>query len=168
MTDDVAAHIAALAAADPAQRAAAAEELSRLGPRARSAAVPLVGLSADEDETVREWAVAALEELGAPSADDIEELVALLGEVGDDRADVGYWAATLLGRMRAAAAPAVPALAASLEGDHPISVRQRAAWALGQVGSAAAAALSVLERAAGESDPRLSRLASRAIAQIRG
>ena len=50
---------------DPKQRIVAAEALSRMGPDAAPAAVELVIACADH-ESVRDYAVAALEELGAP------------------------------------------------------------------------------------------------------
>ncbi len=110
---DVPQLLAALTAAEPAERARAAEQLSRLGPHARAAAVPLARACGDQDEEVREWAVAALEELGAPPVADLAVLASLLA---DHSADAGYWAATLLGRLGEDAAPAVPALASALSG----------------------------------------------------
>ena len=80
---------------DPATRCKAAEQLSRLGSDAREAALPLVRACAAEAEEIRQWAAAALEELGPPSASDLDALALLLA---DENADVGYWAATLLGR----------------------------------------------------------------------
>ena len=103
--------IAALTAPGPAVRCQAAEQLSRLGPDARSAAAALVQACGDESEEVREWAVAALEESGPPLASDAETLAGLLVA---DNADVGYWAATLLGRLGPDATPAVPALATAV------------------------------------------------------
>ena len=44
-----------------AERADAAERLSRAGEEAAAAAVPLVQACGDGDERIREWAVAALE-----------------------------------------------------------------------------------------------------------
>ena len=117
MPTDVPKLLAALAAAEPAERARAAEQLASLGPDARAAAVSLARACGDQDEKVREWAVAALEELGAPPVADLAVLASLLG---DQSADVGYWAATLLGRLGEDAAPAVPALASALSGSKDI------------------------------------------------
>ncbi len=64
MPTDVPQLLAASTAAEPAERAGAAGQLSRLGPNVRAAAVPLAQVCGDQDEEVREWAVAALEELG--------------------------------------------------------------------------------------------------------
>jgi len=93
-----------------AHRVRAAEEFSRLGSEAAPAAVALVEACGDESEEVREYVMAALEELGPPGREAIEPLVALLPH---PTADTGYWAATLLGRLERHAAPAVPALVAT-------------------------------------------------------
>lgn len=163
MSADISELVAGLEHSDPAERGKAAEELSRLGAGARGAAVPLVRACGDGSEQVREWAVAALEELGPPSPADADALSSLLG---DKNADVGYWAATLLGRLAGEAAPAVAALAAALSSSPAMAVRQRAAWALGKIGPPAAAALGALNRSAGDENARLARLARRAIEQI--
>ena len=54
-------------------------------------------------------------------------------------------------------------LAACLESDCDPSVAQRAAWALGKIGPAAAAGRAALEKAAAAADPRLARLAREAL-----
>ena len=139
--------------------------MSRLGPDARAAAVPLAWACSDQEGEIRGWAVAALEELRAPPVADLAALASLLA---DQSADVGYWAATLLGRLGEDAAPAVPALASALSGSKHSSVRQRAAWALGKLGLPATGALDALRQAADDDDLRLARLAGRAIEQITG
>lgn len=163
MADGIEAIIAQLASADPGERAAAAERLGQMGPEAAPAAVALVEACRDPHETVREWAVAALEELGPPPEAAVPRLTLL---VGDRVPLAGYWAATLLGRCGEGAAEAVSVLADAVSSGADLSVRQRAAWALGQIGPAAAAARGVLEKAAGDPDPRLSRLARDAMAAI--
>ena len=130
---------------------------------AQPAAIALVRACADPADEVREAAVAALESLGPPPGSAVDELVALLE---DTNPDVGYWAATLLGRLGAEAVGAVEALAATVQIGRELAVRQRAAWALGQIGPGAAAAVSILTGAAAEPDPRLARLARDAIQQI--
>ncbi|MDY0170040.1 MAG: HEAT repeat domain-containing protein [Thermoguttaceae bacterium] len=147
------------------KRSQAAERLSQLGSEAAPAAVALVRASGDDSEEVREYAVAALEEMGPPRIEDIDHLTSLLGE---QKSDLGYWAATLLGRLGNDAVSAVPALASAVVGNHEEAVRQRAAWALGQIGPPAAPALDALKQAAASGDPRLTRLAQRAIEQIAG
>lgn len=157
--------IAALSAHDADVRAQAAEELAHLGSDARPAAVALVLACGDEDEAVRQWAASALEEMGPPEAADVASLISF---VEGRSADVGYWAATLLGRLKSEAAPAVEVLTRALAGSPHPSIRQRAAWALGEIGPSAVAAVPVLQKAATEADPRLSRLAQVAMSQIGG
>jgi HEAT repeat protein len=163
---DVSQATADLKSNDSAVRAAAAEQLAHLEDGAQPAAVALVAATADEDDSVRQWATAALESLGPP---DEKDIAALSGLLADGRLDVAYWAATLLGRLESVAAPAVPQLAAALESHAEVAARERAAWALGQIGPAAAAALPALQRAAASgSGPRLARLATQSIQTIKG
>ncbi len=157
--------IAALESSDVAERCRAAEEISRLGEDARAAAVALTRACGDEAEEVRESAVAALEELGPPP---ISELMSLAALLGDSNADVAYWAVTLLGRLEGEAAPALHALTVALSTSPHLAVRQRAAWALGAIGPAAARARSALNQAATSDDPRLADLARAAIGRIGG
>ncbi|MBN2024090.1 MAG: HEAT repeat domain-containing protein [Pirellulales bacterium] len=154
--------IAALASPDPNERAAAAERLAMLGPEAASAAVVLVRACADTSTEVRKWAAVALSSLGTPR---VAHVIPLAGLLMDDNAWVGYWAATLLGRI--GAAPAVPALAAAVNSG-PIEVRCQAAWALGQIGESARAALRVLLQATASDDVRLVARARDAIERING
>ena len=79
-----------------------------------------------------------------------------------------YWAITLLGRSGKNAAEAVAVLVACVESSADLSVRQRAAWALGKIGPAAGAARGTLKRAAGQGDERLARLANEALEAIGG
>jgi hypothetical protein len=73
-TDDVASLAARLESTNADERAAAAEKLCQTGESAATAAIPLVRACGDADERVREWAVAALEDLGPPPADAIATL----------------------------------------------------------------------------------------------
>ncbi|MBX9787327.1 MAG: HEAT repeat domain-containing protein [Pirellulales bacterium] len=164
MADDITKLIEQLGGADATERAAAAEALARLETSASEAAVPLVRAAADGDEATHDWAVAALEGVGRPPAGSAAELAKLLA---DSRPDVAYWAATLLGRLGANAASAVPALAAALKATSGTSVQERAAWALGKVGPPASAAKTALTKAAAVKDqPRLARLAAEALKNI--
>ncbi|MFM8378600.1 MAG: HEAT repeat domain-containing protein [Planctomycetia bacterium] len=160
---DIAQWIAQLSAADAATRAEAAERLCRAGLDAVPAAVPLVKACGDAHDEARDWAVAALEELGSPPPEAIGELTAL---VASGHPLVAYWATTLLGRSGQAAAAATAALAAALDAGADPAVAERAAWALGKVGPRAASARPALERAASAPNPRLARLAQEALAAI--
>ncbi len=164
MSQDVQSLAASLRSADVATRREAAESLARVGPDAVTVAVPLVEACRDDDEEVRNWVVAALEELPAPGASNAAALEAFIrsGEL-----DVAFWATTLLGRMETAAAATVPTLASAVI-DHPeLVVRERAAWALGKIGKPAAAAIPQLEAAANSQEPRLARFATIALTAIR-
>lgn len=147
------------------ERAAAAKALCHMGEDARAAAVALACACADPAEKVREWSTAALEELGPPEEADVPKIAGLLKE---QNADTAYWAATLLGRLGQDAAAAAASLGEALQQHGETSVRERAAWALGQIGIEARAALPSLEQAAGSGSPRLERLARKAIINIRG
>ncbi|NDC63744.1 MAG: hypothetical protein EBZ59_07135, partial [Planctomycetia bacterium] len=148
---DVAKNIASLGTGTAPERAAAAESLCRAGSDAAPAAVPLVRACGDDDADVREWAVAALEELGPPPRADVATLASLAAA---DNPLVSYWAITLLGRLGTLlgrsgpdASAAVAALSARLEsGGDPAAV-ERAAWALGKIGPAAGRGRGPLERA---------------------
>lgn len=160
---EIEALIGQLQDADPGRRGAAAELLCRHGAAAATAALALARACADEDDQVREWAAAALEDLGPPPAGSIPELGDL---VGSSHPLVAYWAATLLGRSGQNAATATTALAACLASASDPAVAQRAAWALGKIGPAAATGRDALEKAALSADPRLARLAREALQAI--
>jgi HEAT repeat protein len=81
---------------------------------------------------------------------------------------VAYWAITLLGRAGDNAAPAVAALADILCSSAEPPVRERAAWALGKIGPTAQAARPALDEAAASDEPRLRRLAEKALEAIAG
>jgi len=164
-SSDVSQLAGALGDPDPVVRQQAAEQLAQIGPEAQTVVVDLVRACADDSADVCERVVNALEEIGSPAIDDVGRLSPLLGS---ESADVGYWAATLLGRLGAKAAAAVPALAAAVVAPLDDSVRQQAAWALGKIGPSARPALRTLqETAEDDGDSRLARLAKKAIQQIR-
>jgi len=148
---------------DAGVRGKAAERLARHPAEAASAAVALVQAAGDADEVVREWVVAALEEIGPPAVEQRDELAALVGHA---QADVAYWAVTLLGRLGEAAAPTVDRLMKVLEQSTANNVRERIAWALGQIGPQAAAALPTLKQSGSSDNPRLARMATKAIKLI--
>ena len=164
MTDNIAQWIQELFATDVELRMNAARELAMAGSSTRSAAVALTKACADENEEVCEWATAALEELGEPPADSVRSLAGLLT---DPCLDVAYWAATLLGRLKDQAGDGVHSLGIALTEHSEPAVRQRAAWALGQMGASAEPVLPVLQSAAESDDVRLARLAREAIAEIK-
>jgi HEAT repeat protein len=154
-----------LTAAEAAARLDAAERLARAGDAAAAVALPLVTACGDADEGVRDQAVAALEDLGAPPADAIPGLIE---QAANPDPLVAYWAITLLGRSGETAAAAVKALAQQLGAASDSAVRQRAAWALGRIGPAARQASEALRTATTSNDPRLARLAEEALAALSG
>lgn len=162
---DIAALQRRLSAANADERADAAERLCRAGEAASVAAADLVRACGDADDRVREWAAAALEELGSPPTDATKSLTEL---AGSSDPLVAYWAVTLLGRSGASAASAATLLAGLVDGATDMAVRQRAAWALGKIGTGASAVRDALARAAGNSDPRLARLAAEALTLVGG
>jgi len=82
----------------------------------------------DPDPIVREWAVDALSR--RPGREAVAE--ALLGRLRDDRADVRWYAARSLGKVKVATEKVAQALTAAL-GDQDEYVRSYAAWALGRL-----------------------------------
>lgn len=148
---------------DVSLRLAACEKLAQIGPDSRAAAVPLCRLTADSDESVREAAVGALETLETPSPEDAPALAQLLTSSAED---VRYWSATLLGRLGESATEQAPELLAVITGDPAIAVQQKAVWAIDQIGVRTAAAKAALEQAAKSTDPRLARLATKALANF--
>jgi len=160
-TPSIASLVERLSGPDAEARASAAEALCRAGESASSAATALVAACGDDDDGVREWAAAALEELGPPPSEEIADLIPLAAA---NHPLVAYWAVTLLGRGGEAASSAISTLEACLAPEKAIEVRQRACWALGKIGPAAASARAALAVAAADSDPRLARLAGEALA----
>src|SRR5450432_2165491 len=129
MPNKIDTYISQLKGKDAAAQATAAEALAQLGPDAQPAAVALSRACDTDDDSLREWLTSALESLGPPPTDQLRELSSLLDS---KNLDVAYWAATLIGRLHAAAAPAIPALTATLSNSTEQAVRERAVWALGQ------------------------------------
>ncbi len=147
----------------PSTRRRAAENLCRLGAESRCAAVPLVEATGDADETVREWATAALEDLGPPLPSDRDTLAKMANNANSD---VAYWSITLLGRLGAEAADVAESLVRSLQEHSSAQVRQRAAWALGRIGNGRPEVLKALQAASRASDVRLARLAQSALRRL--
>ena len=100
-----------------------------------------------------------------PDPAEATELSELLSACGDG--EVCYWAATMLGRLGKQSVAAVDALEACVRESMYLPARERATWALSQIGPQAAAAVPTLEEAAAAAPPRLQRLASEALEAIR-
>ena len=145
-----------------AVRAEAAEHLSRLSEEAQPAALALVKACGDK-ESVRQWAVAALEELGPPPVGSAQELAQLSAS---DQELVAYWSITLLGRLGSAAASTSDTLITALQSSPHLAVQQRAAWALGEIGEQSESVTKALQQASEAADPRLAKLAMRALSKL--
>ncbi len=141
-----------LSSDDAVARIEAAQRLATLGEDAQPAAVALVEALDRDDDELQEWSVAALEQLGPPNVSDIPALTQLLQRGGEL---TGYWVCTLLGRLAEQARPAVQNLARTLQTSHDLAVQQRAAWALGQIGSSDGESVQALQAAASSADARL-------------
>ncbi len=126
-----------LSSDDDAKRREAAELLSQNAEVAADVAVELVRHVGDEDRVVAEYCVATLEELGPPAASQLDAIASLAGA---EHPDVAYWAVTLLGRAGVAAAEHATLLGHLVASEVAPAVRERAAWALGRIGPAAAVA----------------------------
>jgi hypothetical protein len=125
----------------------------------------IAGLSG-ADESALEEIVSQLESCGAPPAELRSELIAQLDHSDSDSLQ-RYWCLTLLGRdSDSATEPETAAIAAYLAEQHDMEVRQRAAWALGQLATVAARTRPALEQAASATNPRLARLAQQALDEL--
>ena len=151
-----------LQSSDVSERAAAAEALSLLGPDAKVAAVELVKACGD-DETVSEYAVAALEQLGPPPP---ESLPLLATMIASESPLTSYWAITLIGRSGVAAKSCQDQLTAAVDSSGEPSLQERSAWALGKINADSAGAIEALEKASRSSNARLARLATASLDQI--
>jgi len=116
----------------PAQ-VAAAEALARLGEEAQPAIVALVQHCGSTDEDLCNWCTAALEEVGPPIVEQIDELALLASSASSD---VAFWAATLLGRAGSLATSATTILIERSSDPSTPEVQKRAAWALEQIQAA--------------------------------
>jgi hypothetical protein len=114
------------------------------------------------NEVEREAICSQLEACGAPSDNVQDELSNLLQHSADSLQK--YWCLTLLGRLQNVESDEPTDLVADfLPLPHELEVRQRAAWAMGQLKRVSSKGRTALEEAAGDADPRLSRLAQKAL-----
>ncbi|MBI1248574.1 hypothetical protein GC197_12135 [bacterium] len=160
---DASTAIQALSGSDIPKRREAAEACAKNTGLTQAAIVPLCRCCQDEDEQVREWSNAALEESGPPAVDELPALV----DLTKAPESTAYWAVTLLGRLQSDGAAALPALVTLIEAPKtPTEVLNRALWAIGQIGEGDQSVRSALEHAAQSENPRTSRLAVSALAKL--
>ena len=119
---------AGLESKDSATRRAAATATGTAGAPAGPLTGKLVGLLKDSDEVVRVSALQSISMLGSAAADAVPALIPLL-----DNADMAIDTADALGRIGAAARPALPRLAVMLSSDQP-AMRRAALRGMAQIG----------------------------------
>lgn len=151
---------------NPNIRYQALQTLTEQSPSLGSLAPELLRASNDPSPTIQQFAIAKLEDLEDPDPSQVADILRYVQRPADS--ETVYWGITLIGRMGADGAEAVPMLAGVLANSPFLHVREKAAWALGQIGPAAEGALAVLQDAAKQGSPRLSRLALQAIEQSVG
>lgn len=172
----------------------AAETLGKIGVEARAAAGPLMAALNDLDVHVRAVAASSLPAVDAPAEPTVPALVAMMQKepsvepiralsqygpaaseavaelirlVGDEQlpSEVRWNAVRTLGKIRDAAAGAIPALVAQLQNSTP-SIREHAAEALGDIGLAARDTAPALVPLLADIVPKVRRDAARSLGQI--
>ena len=116
----------------------------------------------DENEEVRSWASDAMSNVESPSREWGAQLSELTRHVN---APVAGWACKLLGRMGADATSFQSSLVVALTKHASKSVQQLAAMALKSIPNWSQETLAAIQLAASDTDPRLSRLATEALAE---
>lgn len=149
---------------DPHHRCEAIRKIAQSGKTYVGLTATIIRLVADRDEETRAWACEALESLVVPEPSDLAELTQLLRETNDG--DIEYWSATMIGRLGSAAGPATGALANCLLDSACLAARERAAWALSEIGPPARGAVNALLQIGPDDPPRLQRLAASAIQAV--
>jgi HEAT repeat protein len=157
-------------------RLTAAEFAAQHPQQCRHWGVELAIAAGDSDDAVAMAAAEALEMLGAPPETLLPSLLRLAEQCCSKPVTLGasaegetaYWTVTLIGRLGPTAAPATECLTKLLNHSIYLPVRERAAWAIARIGTAAASATTALRQAAASGPPRLKRLATQALESVRG
>ncbi len=108
----------------------AAETLAGMAEAAQPAIVALVRHCGSDDEDLCNWCAAALEAVGPPTAEQVDDLALLTTSANTN---VAFWAVTLLGRAGSLAEPATAVLTKRSEDASAPEVQKRAAWALEKI-----------------------------------
>jgi WD40 repeat protein len=137
-----------------------AGDVSKMGPESRAAIPPLLDMLKDADLVGRKTILKILDQLGAPDRSELNKLIALLDRGSSTEARL--YAAGAVGKMGAAAAPAVAALAGAVK-DADIEVCRRAAKSLGDIGPEAKSAAPALREALTTGDKDLVILAAESL-----
>jgi hypothetical protein len=149
-----------------AVRRAAIRELLHFRPGYSGLTSTVLTLVIDSDEQTRHWACESLDRVVSPEAEELASLIEMLRNTNDG--EIEYWTATMIGRLGPAAAGATGVLANVLLDSSCLAARERAAWALSQIGPAARSALNSLRQIGNDDPPRLRRLAESAMAAVIG
>lgn len=148
------------------RRCSAVRKLAQGGRNQSGITTAVILLVADQDEETRNWACEALESTVVPLPNEVSGLIELLRDKNDG--EIEYWSATMLGRLGTVAAGATAVLANCLLDSPHLAARERAAWALSEIGPAARSAMNALRQVGPEDPPRLQRLAATAIQSVVG
>ncbi|GAA5504830.1 HEAT repeat domain-containing protein [Novipirellula caenicola] len=153
-----------LASGSVDERIATLRKISNQSDPVTGVTILCVQMAGDSDDDVRMWAAEALAHAVTPLPAEVDSLADLLRH--SDDGEIDYWAATMLGRLKTQAAAAVDALQSCVVNSMYLPARERAVWALAEIGPAAADAIQTLETTAEAAPPRLKRLAKEAIKSI--
>lgn len=155
-----------LSHAQAAVRRAAIGELLDARGSCSGVTAAVLALVVDRDEQTRQLACEALDRVITPSQDELGMLIETMRSASDG--EVEYWTATMLGRLGSGAARATAVLASVLLDSSCLAARERAAWALSQIGPAARSSLNALRQIGKDDPPRLRRLAETAMESMLG
>ena len=114
----------------------------------------LLRATADSDESVRESAVAVLDDLAVHA----DYLPVLIKNVRADQIEPTYWSATLLGRLGPQAATAREVLVVCAEQHSEVACLERVLVVLGKIGGISSSALTRLAGLRDHPQPRVRRL----------
>ena len=165
--DDI---IKSLADADPAVRGDAAVAIAAIGPGAAAAVPSLVKMLGDEAAPAARYPAAfALGRIGPAAKPAVEQLRALAMSSDEVLSTVALWAALKITPEDSSLFDqAIPAFRKAVRAEREI-VRLEAAMALGEIGTAAASAIPILELVSEEDPSKLVRAAAAAaLAKIKG
>ena len=147
-------------------RRTAVRELFHFRPAYAGLTAAVLPLVVDPDEQTRHWACELLDRVLKPEIGELPHLIETLRATSDG--EIEYWTATMIGRLGPDAASATAALATVLLDSSCLAARERAAWAISQIGPGARAAVNSLRQIGNDDPPRLRRLAESALAVVSG
>ncbi|HBN76770.1 MAG TPA: hypothetical protein DD473_13310 [Planctomycetaceae bacterium] len=113
-----------LQSADLKTRQKAAEQLARMADEASPALIPLFDAINDVDETVREWSVEALENMGTPPQQQIPALTDYLNRTKS--VDSRWFSLKILGRYGTEASEHFDLVTHYFSSNHPQNIRMQA------------------------------------------